>query len=126
MKVWGCFSIDTTILHTFLSAPACTTCTGMVYSKELECDVQLVRWRRRYCALKLWHLFLHRTDRFDLFTYEGRIKAVMYMPCVNALGKTSAYFLCFDIKLMKSRSGFDLVTVLISKQSFFQHRAWPV
>ena len=28
--------------------------------------------------------------------------------------------------MKKSRSGFDLVTVLISKQSFFQHRIWPV
>ena len=29
-------SVDTTILHTFLSEPACT---NMVYSKELERDV---------------------------------------------------------------------------------------
>ena len=29
-------SVDTTILHTFLSAPACT---NMVYSKELELDI---------------------------------------------------------------------------------------
>ena len=36
--VW-CVSVDTTILHTFLSAPACTACTDMVYSKELERDV---------------------------------------------------------------------------------------
>ena len=28
--------------------------------------------------------------------------------------------------MKKSRSGFDLVTVLISKQSFFRHRIWPV
>ena len=41
-------------------------------------------------------------------------------------GKTSAYFLRFDIKLKKSHSVFDLVTVLISKQSFFQHHVWPV
>ena len=40
--------------------------------------------------------------------------------------KTSAYFLRFDIKLKKSCSVFDLVTVLISKQSFFQHHVWPV
>ena len=40
--------------------------------------------------------------------------------------KTSAYFLRFDIKLKKPRSEFDLVTVLVSKQSFFQHRVWPV
>ena len=35
MAVWG-VSVDTTILHTFLSAPAST---DMVYSKELEHDV---------------------------------------------------------------------------------------
>ena len=35
--VWG-VSVDTTILHTFLSAPACT---DMVYSKEPERDVLL-------------------------------------------------------------------------------------
>ena len=40
--------------------------------------------------------------------------------------KTSAYFLRFDVKLKNSRSEFDLVTVLISKQSFFQHHVWPV
>ena len=33
--VW-CVSVDTTVLHTFLSAPACT---NIVYSKELERDV---------------------------------------------------------------------------------------
>ena len=38
MKVWG-VSVDTTIVHTFLLAPACTACTDMVYSKELERDV---------------------------------------------------------------------------------------
>ena len=35
MVVWG-VSVDSKILHTFLSAPACT---DMVYSKELERDV---------------------------------------------------------------------------------------
>ena len=38
VKVWG-VSVDTTIVHTFLLAPACTACTDMVYSKELERDV---------------------------------------------------------------------------------------
>ena len=38
MVVW-CVSVDTTILYTFLSLPACTACTDMVYSKELERDV---------------------------------------------------------------------------------------
>ena len=36
---FGVDSVDTAMLHTFLSAPACTTCTDMVYSKELERDV---------------------------------------------------------------------------------------
>ena len=36
MVVWG-VSVDTTILHTFLFAPACTE---MVYSKVLERDVK--------------------------------------------------------------------------------------
>ena len=35
MVVWG-VSVDTTIIHTFLSPPACT---DMVYLKELECIV---------------------------------------------------------------------------------------
>ena len=35
-------------------------------------------------------------------------------------------FLPFDIKLNKSHSGFDMIKVLLSKQSFFQHLVWPV
>ena len=35
MEVWG-VSVDTSILHTFLCAPACT---DMVYLKELERDI---------------------------------------------------------------------------------------
>ena len=38
MVVWG-VSVDTTILRTFLSTLACTACTDMVYSKELEHDI---------------------------------------------------------------------------------------
>ena len=36
---FGGVSVDTTILHTFLSAHACTVCTDMVFSKELERNV---------------------------------------------------------------------------------------
>ena len=55
----------------------------------------------------------------------------MYMPCVKCVcSELKLANICilssFDIKLKKSRSGFDLVTVLISKQSFFQHHVWPV
>ena len=56
-------------------------------------------------------------DPFDLFTYEGQIRAVMYIPCVKCscyelkLAK-HAYFLRFDIKLMKFRSHLrDFVVV---------------
>ena len=57
MVVWG-VSVDTTILHTFLSAPACTAFTDMVYSKELECDVTTSV--KAMLRLKT-NLFLHRT-----------------------------------------------------------------
>ena len=49
----------------------------------------------------------------------------MYTSCVKCscselkLAKHVHTFFCFDIKLKKSRSVFDLVKVLISKQSFF-------
>ena len=36
---FGGVSVDTTILHTFLSEPTRIACTDMVYSKELERDV---------------------------------------------------------------------------------------
>ena len=52
MEVWGCFSINTTILHTFLSAPACTACTDMVYSKELERDVTSTAMAKAILRLK--------------------------------------------------------------------------
>ena len=52
MEVWGCFSIDTTILHTFLFAPAYTACTDMVYSKELERDVTTTAMAKTLLRLK--------------------------------------------------------------------------
>ena len=44
---FGGVSVDTTILHTFLSTPACT---DTVYSTELEIDVTTTTMARRYCA----------------------------------------------------------------------------
>ena len=38
LVVVRCVSVDTTISYTFLSKPACTACTNMVYPKELERD----------------------------------------------------------------------------------------
>ena len=51
MVVWG-VSVDTTILHTFLSAPACTACTDMVYFKELERDVTTTAMAKAKLRLK--------------------------------------------------------------------------
>ena len=45
-------SVDTTSLHTFLSAPACTACTDMVYSKELERDVATTAMAKAILRLK--------------------------------------------------------------------------
>ena len=53
MEVWGGGgSVDTTILHTFLSAPACTAFTDMVYSKELERDVTTTAMAKVLVRLK--------------------------------------------------------------------------
>ena len=45
--------------------------------------------------------FIER-DRFDLFTYEGRISAVMYMPCVKCS--------CFELRLAKHLHSFFVLT----------------
>ena len=46
--VWG-VSVDTTILHRFLSVPACT---DMVYSQELERDVTTTVMAKAILRLK--------------------------------------------------------------------------
>ena len=51
MVVWG-VSVDTTILHTFLSTPASTACPDMVYSKELERDVTTIAMAKAILRLK--------------------------------------------------------------------------
>ena len=45
-------SVDTTILHIFLSAPACTACSDMVHSKELEHDVTTTAMAKALLRLK--------------------------------------------------------------------------
>ena len=54
MVVWG-VSVDTTVLHTFLSAPAST---DMVYSKELERDVTTTAMTKAILCLKTLALIL--------------------------------------------------------------------
>ena len=61
-------------------------------------------------------IYLRTKDEKGLLYVHAMCKMVLLFA---KIGKTSAYFLRFDIKLMKSRSGFDLVTVHISKQNFF-------
>ena len=78
--IWG-VSVDTTILHTFLSAPACTALTDMVYSKELEHDVTTTAMAKA----------IHAMCKMLLFSAK--------------IGKTAVHFLRFDKKLKKSGSG---------------------
>ena len=90
--VWG-VSVDTTILHAhrFLSTPACTACTDMVYSRELERDVTTTAMAKALLRLKTLASFLHRTWSVQFFTSKGRIWALMYMPGVKCS--------CSDLKL---------------------------
>ena len=60
MVVWDVL-VDTTILHTFFSTPACTACTDMVYLKELERDVTTTAMAKAILRLKILASFHHRT-----------------------------------------------------------------
>ena len=72
MVVWG-VSVDTTILHTFLSAPACIAYTDMVHLKELECDVTTTAMAKAILHLKtlvfnlsynmIGSIFLHQKNK---------------------------------------------------------------
>ena len=99
--VWG-VSVDTAILHIFLSVPACTSCTDiMVYSKELEHDVtSTVMAKAAPEKFGIYSFIEH--DRFDFFTFEGRIRAAMYMPCVKCS--------CSELKLAKHLYNFSILT----------------
>ena len=48
------------ILHTVLSALACTACTDMVYLKELERDVTTTAMAKALLRQKTLAPFLHR------------------------------------------------------------------
>ena len=69
-------SVDTIIIHTFLSVPACT---DMVYSTELERDVTTTAIAKELPHLKTLASYMI----VSIFTPEGQIKAVMYMPNVK-------------------------------------------
>ena len=85
-------------MGTFLSAPACT---DMVSSKELERDVSTNAMAKEPPRLKTLASFIVH-DRFDFFTSEGRIRAVLYMPCVKCS--------CSELKLVKHLQTFFVLT----------------
>ena len=91
-------SVDTTILHTFLSTPACTACTDMVYSKELKRDVTTTAMAKANFGI---YSFIDH-DLLDFFTSEVRKRAVMYMPCVKCS--------CSELKLAKHQHTFFILT----------------
>ena len=55
--IWG-VSVDTTLIHTFLSAPACN---DMVYSKDLKSDGETSAMAKELPCLKTLASFLHST-----------------------------------------------------------------
>ena len=55
--VWG-VSVDTTIIHTFITAPACT---GKVYWMELERDITTTVMAKELLRLITLASFLHST-----------------------------------------------------------------
>ena len=102
MVVWG-VTVDTTILHTFLFAPACFACTDMVYSKELERDVTTLRDGEGDTAIENFGIYsLIEHDRFDFFTSQERIRPIRYVPCVKCS--------CSELKLVKHLYTFFVLT----------------
>ena len=67
MVAWG-VSVNTTIIHTFLTSPACT---DMVYSKEIEHDATTTALVKELPCLDIWHHSFIVHDRFISFTSEG-------------------------------------------------------
>ena len=96
--VWG-VSVDMTILHTFLSTPACPACTDMLYSKEIERDVTTIAMTKAILRLKTLASFLHRTC---LRPKPVRIRAVMCIPCVKCS--------CSELTLAKHLHTFFVLT----------------
>ena len=82
---------------------ACTACTDMVYSKELERDVTTSAMAKAILRLKIFGIYnFIEHDRIDFFTSEERIRAVMYMQRVNCS--------CSELKLAKHLHTFFVLT----------------
>ena len=91
--VWG-VSVD--ITHS--SFRACMHC--MYWYSILQ---GTRAWRYNYRdGWKLWHHSFIEHDRFDFFTSERRIRAVMYIPCVKCA--------CSELKLAKHLHTFFVLT----------------
>ena len=95
----------------------------MVYWKELKRDVATTAMAKGNTAPENFDIYSFiEHDRFDFYLRKTKKGCHVHAMCKMLLvwaktDNTSAYLLRFDIKLKKSRFGFDLVTVLIS--SFF-------
>ena len=77
---FGDVSVDTTIYHTFFSAPACT---DMVYLKELERDVTTTTMAKAILRLKTLEFIPSWNMIGSLFYIQRTHKGFMYMPCVK-------------------------------------------
>ena len=64
--------------------------------------LQLARWRSDTAPENFGIYSFIEHDRFDFFTSEERIRAVMYMPCVNCSGS--------ELKLAKHLHTFFVLT----------------
>ena len=75
----------------------------MVYSKELERDVTTSVMAKANTAPENFGIYSFiEHDRFDFFTAEERIRAVMYMPCVKCS--------CSELKLAEHLHTFFVLT----------------
>ena len=68
MVVWG-VSVDPTILHTFLSALACTACTDIVYLKELERGVTISAMAKAMLRLKTLVFIFQDVTKQQMYDY---------------------------------------------------------
>ena len=101
MEVWGC-SVETTILHTFLSAPACTVCTDMVYLKELEREVTTTAIAKGILRLKTT-TFIPSYNMISSIFYVGRTNKGCHL---HVMCKCS----CSELKLAKHLHSFFVLT----------------
>ena len=89
--------------------------------------------RSAYRAWKFWHYSLPVHEWIDFCIWvinqdpyrKNMYQTMALILCANC--QIIAVILCVDIKLkwLRWRSGFDLITVGISKQRYFQNHFWP-